>query len=425
MPTITNTNIGIIKEKLIKPFAFKGSTLTELWHIVSQITLSDGTKGIGVGVQSVLWSDAVCFAAYSEDESNKKMLDITQKALKMLEGMQFTNPQQLIDDIFLELLKYANRQQNRKDVSETFVLNALVGVDFALWQIWNNLYSNGTFSALTKEFAPILKQHSKVLGNIPLITYSTSEDEIKTLLNDGTFLLKIKIGSNPYNNSDVKEMLNWDIQRLKQIHNISKNYKTPYTQNEKVLYYLDANARYPNKDTLLYFLDQANKIQALDNIIIFEEPLNEQNLCDLSDLPVNFAADESIHNLQNLNDAIELYGFKAIALKPIAKTLSLTLKMINIALEKNISCFCADLTVPPVLLNWNMSVAASLPHINGLNTGIVESNGIQNYVNWQAQEEKCPTPNANFRKLNGGVYNIGDDFLNKEILFKYLTHYSQ
>ncbi len=424
MPTIVSTRVGVIKENLIKPFAFKGANLTKLWHIVAEITLSDGTKGMGVGVQSVLWSDAKCFAAYSETQSNEKMLSVTKKALQLLKGRQFSNPQQLIDDVFPSLFKFANDEQNRTDVPETFVLNALVGVDFALWQIWNNLYSNGTFAGLAEKFAPQLKQSSDILGNIPLLTYTTSESEIKNILNDGTYLLKIKIGSNPNNNSNVNEMINWDKQRFEQIHNLAKEYTTEHTESAKVLYYLDANGRYPNKDALLSFLDGADKIGAIDNIVLFEEPIDEHNICDLSDLPVTFAADESIHNIEDLQKAIDVYSFKAIALKPIAKTLSVTLKMINMAMEKNVSCFCADLTVPPVMLDWNMSVAAGLPYLTGLKTGVVESNGVQNYGNWQEQDAKCPLPNAHFRKLNGGTYNIGDDFLSKKFLFDYLVKYA-
>ncbi len=424
MYIIEKTQLGIIKEPLIKPFGFKGANLTQLWHVVVKITLSNGVSGMGVAVQSVLWSDAICFSSYSEEDSNEKMLEITKAALSILEKQEFKTPPEMIKNLIPQLLKLASKNQNRHDVPQTFVLNSLVAVDFALWQIWDKLYSNGTFKGLKDTFAPKLKQSADVLANIPLITYKTSADEITQLLQNGTYLLKVKIGSDPNANSDTEEMLNWDINRLKQIHEIAKNYNSDYTDSGNILYYLDANGRYPNKDVLLRFLDAADKMGALSQIAVFEEPLSDNKKYNLKDLPVIFAADESVHSEEDVVRAIDEYGFKAIACKPIAKTLSITLSMINIALSKNAYCFCADLTVPPVMLDWNMSVAASLPYLKGLKTGIVESNGAQNYTNWKEQESKCPQPDASYRKSENGRFNIGDNFTDKNILFHELLGYN-
>ena len=51
-------------------------------------------------------------------------------------------------------------------------------------------------------------------------------------------------------------------------------------------------------------------------------------------------------------------GYQAIALKAIAKTLSMTLKIAKVAHDHNVPCFCADLTVNPILVEWNRAVAA-------------------------------------------------------------------
>ena len=77
-------------------------------------------------------------------------------------------------------------------------------------------------------------------------------------------------------------------------------------------------------------------------------------------------------------------GYKAIALKAIAKTLSMTMRMAQVAHEKGVPCFCADLTVNPLLLEWNKSVAARLAPFPGLALGLLETNGHQNYRNWAA-----------------------------------------
>jgi len=43
-------------------------------------------------------------------------------------------------------------------------------------------------------------------------------------------------------------------------------------------------------------------------------------------------------------------GYGAITLKPIAKTMSMSLKIAQLAYERSIPCFCADLTVNPILV---------------------------------------------------------------------------
>lgn len=52
--------------------------------------------------------------------------------------------------------------------------------------------------------------------------------------------------------------------------------------------------------------------------------------------------------------------------------------------DGNIPCFCADLTVNPILVEWNKNIAARLNSFPGLvSLGLVEINGHQNYKNWE------------------------------------------
>jgi hypothetical protein len=53
-------------------------------------------------------------------------------------------------------------------------------------------------------------------------------------------------------------------------------------------------------------------------------------------------------------------GYSAIAVKAIAKTLSMTMRITQLAHEKKVPCFCADLTVNPILVDWNKNIAARL-----------------------------------------------------------------
>jgi hypothetical protein len=100
-------------------------------------------------------------------------------------------------------------------------------------------------------------------------------------------------------------------------------------------------------------------------------------------------------------------------LKAIAKTLSMTLKIASMAKQHQVPCFCADLTVNPILIDWNKNVAARLDPFPGLGTGLLETNGHQNYKNWNVMESYHPYATAGWRKTVDGVFNTDDDFYNK------------
>ncbi len=175
---------------------------------------------------------------------------------------------------------------------------------------------------------------------------------------------------------------------------------------------MNPNGRYEKKETLLKLIDHAKKIGAFDQIAIIEEPFPEELQIDVSDIPVRLAADESAHTDQDAVTRIGM-GYKAIALKAIAKTLSMTMKIANAAKERNIPCFCADLTVNPILVDWNKNVAARLDPFPGLGTGLLETNGHQNYKNWTTMESYHPYKDAEWRKTQNGVFNLDDDFYEK------------
>ena len=113
-----------------------------------------------------------------------------------------------------------------------------------------------------------------------------------------------------------------------------------------------------------------------------------------------------------VKDALERIqlGYTAIALKPIAKTMSMSLKIAKVAHEKNIPCFCADLTVNPVLVDWNKNVAAMIAPLPGMKVGVLESNGHQNYRNWQQMLNQHPMAGASWIKPQGSIFNLGRDF---------------
>ena len=89
----------------------------------------------------------------------------------------------------------------------------------------------------------------------------------------------------------------------------------------------------------------------------------------------------------------------------------MTLKIAKTAKEHEIPCFCADLTVNPVLVEWNKSIAARLNTFPGLDDiGLLESNGHQNYLNWNKMMAHFPANKKPWVKPENGVYSTDDEF---------------
>lgn len=367
--------VGSEREELKSSFGFKGSALSYLTQTAVAV-YADGDVGVGEGVQSVLWSDARVYSRYGEDKGNELMLAVTEYAAGLADGIEFEHPCDVINAVFSPVLEYAKRICDM-EVSETFVLNALVPLDLAIWSLYAR--RNG-FENFDRVLSADKKQ--KRLANIPLITYSASVEDAIRMAKNGTPLFKIKIGSDPYGDGDPLKMLEWDKARALEIHRALCDIETDLTETGRIAYYFDANGRYDTRERLeelLRFLDE-NGI--LERTVLLEEPFPQDREISVKGLPVCVAADESAHSVRDVKRRIEL-GYSAITLKPIAKTLSVTLEMLKCAEEMGVQCFCADLTVNPVMIEWNKCVAARLKPLRGMKIGVVESNGAQNYNGWE------------------------------------------
>ena len=401
---ILRAYIGFEKEPLLKPFGFKGNALTCLWQVAVRLKM-ENAEAVGLGVQSVLWSDAEVFAHWGEAEGNALMYRTTAFALAQLLNQPLRHPKTVMAELFDKAYAYAQQITGMPNLRKTFVRNALVPVDLALWQLWLQSREETSFDNIWD--IPNTPQQS--LANIPLITYGTGSEEILALARANTPLLKIKIGSDPKGNGCVSDMLQWDCDRLLQIHQLVKDLSTTHTESGHILYYLDANGRYDSKETLIRLLDFAQKHGILERVILLEEPFSEDSQIFVGDLPVRIAADESVHGIQELIARCAL-GYSALALKPIAKGICASLDMARFALEHGMVCFCADLTVNPIMVTWNQCVAARLPRLPGMLTGVVESNGSQNYANWQDMQCRHPAYACPWLNPVDGIYSLNDEF---------------
>lgn len=408
MIKIAKVDSNFEREPLIKPYRFKGSGISEVWQSIAYLESENGTTGIGLGTQGVLWSDAKVFFGHSENGGNALMYAMSERALQILEGTSFTNPLEVLDQILPEVLDYGKKITGNPDLRKTFALNSLVCVDNALWLLYARHNKINRFDDLIPEqYKPGLSHRHDKVASIPSFSVGTTIEEIKKAADLGHFIMKLKIGSP----GTQEEMLENDLEFLTQVHNLLKDRETPYTKNGKIPYYFDANGRYET-ESLKRFIDHADKIKALDRISVIEEPFDEFNETYVGDMGVRIAADESAHTDEDAARKIE-QGYGAIAVKAIAKTLSMTMRITQLAHEKKVPCFCADLTVNPILVDWNKSVAARLAPFPEMDLGLQETNGHQFYRNWNTMMSYHPMAGAEWTKTVDGVYPTGQEFYDK------------
>ena len=91
----------------------------------------------------------------------------------------------------------------------------------------------------------------------------------------------------------------------------------------------------------------------------------------------------------------------------------MTMKITQVAFEKNIPCFCADLTVNPILVDWNKSIAARLSPFPEMDIGLQETNGHQFYKNWETMMSYHPMADKSWTRTKDGIYPISQEFYDK------------
>ena len=339
-------------------------------------------------------------AAHSESAGNALMFAMTEHALQLMKGISFSSPVELLDKLLPEVLNYGKKITGNADLRKTFALNALVSVDNAAWLLYAAENKMTSFDEMIPAaYKPSLSYRHEKVASIPSFAVGSDPEKIKAAADEGYFIMKLKTGSA----GTQTDMLKNDMAFLSAVHKAIGHYETPYTRNGKIPYYIDPNGRYEKKETLLRFIDHIKKIGALDQIAVIEEPLGEDNNDFVGDVGVRIGADESAHTVEDAAKRIE-QGYSVMIVKAIAKTLSMTMKITQLAYEKNIPCFCADLTVNPILVDWNKSVAARLNPFPDISIGLQETNGHQYYKNWDKLMSYHPMAEAAWTRTKEGVY---------------------
>lgn len=405
---VIHTRSNFEREKLLHPFGFKGGYLTELWQTVVKLQ-SNKNSATGLATQSVLYGDADLFATYSEAAGNAMMYTVAEKALQLVKQTSFITPVDLAEKIEPALMEAAIRITGKKDLNENFLLNALVSVDNAAWLLY--AAENGFRSMdemLPAPYKKALSYKNEKVAVMFQVSYGMPVTDIIHAVEKGYFVIKIKTGQP----GTQAEMLAKDMDRLTQIHTALKDLRTPHTANGKLIYTMDSNARYERKETLLRYIDHAKKIGAFNQVLFIEEPLQEHNQEDVKDIEIRIGADESIHDeaaaLRRLDQ-----GYTLLVLKGIAKTFTRSIKIAKLAHERGIPCICADLTVNPILVDWNKNLAARVAPFPGLGMGMIETNGDMNYTNWATLQSRHPAAGASWKKVTNGVFKLGNDYFER------------
>ncbi len=403
---IVETDLEIQREPFARPFGFKGSAFHEKWNLVVRLKDTDGYEAFGLGGLAVLWSDAAVFAAHTEMGGNLLQASLLEFALQRVKGREFVDPMALFDAVEDDVFLYGKAITGHADLRRTFALIALVALDNAAWLLYAKRMGLTTFdAAMPEKFRAFLSHRQSHVALVPAVSYTLPIDELRAILDGGAYILKIKIG----HPGDEAEMVKEDMACLSRVHRLARQYETEMTDSGHVLYYLDANGRYGEKDSLARLLDHADRGGFLDRIVLIEEPFSRPADVDVHGLPVRFAGDESIETVADVNTRLA-QGYGAMAIKPAGKTLSLAFRMIEAATMAGVPCFVADNACVPVLVEWNKNVAARLPAFPGVKGGLMESNGPENYGTWGRMLSEYPMPNASWLRPRRGAFVLDENY---------------
>ena len=115
-------------------------------------------------------------------------------------------------------------------------------------------------------------------------------------------------------------------------------------------------------------IDSLDRMKILEQVAILEEPFPPEVRAEVSDLPVCLAADESLHDISEVNERADL-GYQAMAVKPAGKTLSKSLQMVQAAQGRGIPCFVADSACLPAAARVEQKRGGPFKFVSGVGDG--------------------------------------------------------
>ena len=99
MIKIKRADCNFEREPLVAPFGFKGGYVNEIWQAAARLESESGQSGVGLAIQSILWSDAAVFAANLPTAGNALMYLMTAFALQKSKEIPFETPTDLLEKL--------------------------------------------------------------------------------------------------------------------------------------------------------------------------------------------------------------------------------------------------------------------------------------------------------------------------------------
>ena len=113
---IKKASCGFEKEPLKSPFGFKGRYVNDIWQTSVFIEDESQRTGLGLGCQSVLWSDAAVFEKLGQDTGNQAMFSMTGYAVSLAKDKVFSSPPEMLDYLLPETLAYGKKITGNADL---------------------------------------------------------------------------------------------------------------------------------------------------------------------------------------------------------------------------------------------------------------------------------------------------------------------
>lgn len=169
------------------------------------------------------------------------MYVMSECVLQLIKGQFFIDFISLLDNVLEEVYVYGKQIICNFNLRKIFVFNVLVGVDNVVWVLYvkeNGMMYFDELILVSYQFGLLVKYDKVVV--IFVLGYGIFIEMIKQMVDDGFFIMKIKIGVL----GDQKEMLEKDKVFLKVIYEVIGYYEIFYFFDGKIFYYFDVNGCY-------------------------------------------------------------------------------------------------------------------------------------------------------------------------------------
>jgi len=323
MFTVKNCVIRTGRYPFIKPFVLSGGTITSFLQLFCEIETTDGVLGLGHSGISPVWSDKRPDVSF--DDKERQSVELAGFVAGRLAGRSFENPFEAFD--FMKAA--ADEFSAAIGLPRLSRYVCLSPIDMAVWDAYARFRDQNVFECIAGEFPELGRFFGAPRDLEVAHTIGVGEDpavELKFAVKHGIRWFKLKLKGN----------IEDDIRAIKKFFSVFSGI------SPQVI--LDGNEGYSAND-LESLVSALSKEEFFTSVEYIEQPVSrsggESVMVAGDTVPV--FADEMVCDCGDLMVARRL-GYRGIALKPTAKTLSETVRMLPLIEEIGFKVSIADLT---------------------------------------------------------------------------------